>query len=155
MLDLTVSSGLNACCHVTGWLDMSVNSWTGVPNKVTGEYFYFLTNVFFSKFSKLGSLSDHCHHRIQSGDLWCLQNLFAFHNELQIDIILCPSPSSMKEVMAQIELSERPCSVPTASCLTSWGGQLRTTMSSSQATASSKELWWALTLCLFLFCFFA
>lgn len=48
----------------------------------------------------------------------------------------------MTEVKLQAEWSVRPCIGPTANCRTSWAGRLRSTPSSSRASASSRELWW-------------
>lgn len=114
---------------------------------------YILPNyfTFYSKFGLTGIVADVFHgHRIHNinkpSD--CTKSVFVCCcfflccSNLQLQYSWCPSSSSMRVVMVQTEQSERPCIVPTASCRTSWAGQLRSTRSSSQATASSRELWW-------------
>lgn len=70
--------------------------------------------------------------------VWCMISDVKLHWAVRS----CCLSLSTKAAIVWIEPTVKLCSAPTASCHISWAVQLRITLSSSQATASNRELWW-------------
>lgn len=70
--------------------------------------------------------------------IWCMISDVKLHWAM----CSCCLSLSMKAAIVWIEPMVKLCSAPTANCHISWAVQLRIMLSSSQATALNRELWW-------------